>query len=188
MLREGIGHRFETCADSLAMGCLLAGLRGWLREHHGYYAAVRSRLSLIVGAMVLGAVVLDDHPRAAFAVGWSFQNMGIAFFIDACLHRKEGLLVRTLMSQPLTIVGRMSYSIYLWQQIFLDRQSAALMCRFPLNVFVVGVTAVVSYYGIESTSLALRHFVEPFLFRVRSRTPMVASAEPVAIVASAPHP
>jgi peptidoglycan/LPS O-acetylase OafA/YrhL len=44
----GIGHRFETCADALAIGCLLAGVRDWLATRPRYLAATRSPALLVL--------------------------------------------------------------------------------------------------------------------------------------------
>jgi hypothetical protein len=30
--RDGVGHRFETIADSIAIGCVLSGARSWLHR------------------------------------------------------------------------------------------------------------------------------------------------------------
>jgi peptidoglycan/LPS O-acetylase OafA/YrhL len=166
-LHDGIGHRFETCADSLATGCLLAAVRGWLTNRAWYTRIARSSTAVVVTGMVLASVVLDNHPRMAFLFGWSFQNVGIAFVIDACLRDASGGLGWLLTTAPAVAIGRMSYSIYLWQQLFLDRQSTSLMCRFPFNLVVVAATAVFSYRIVELGSLALRQRWEPRLFRAR---------------------
>jgi peptidoglycan/LPS O-acetylase OafA/YrhL len=174
---NGVGHRFETCADALAMGCLLAGIRAWLATRPVYAAALRSRAALtVVGAVVVGMVVFDAHPRAAFAVGWSVQNIGIAFVIDYCLSQHGRGLSAFLSTRPLVAIGRMSYSIYLWQQLFLDRTSVAAQCAFPLNLVAVAVCATVSYYGVELTSVALRQILEPRLFRTQAAAPGVGAS------------
>jgi len=162
----GIGHRFETCADALAMGCLLAGARAWLATRPRYATALRSRaLVAIVSGLVLAMVGFDTHPRAAFAITWSAQNLGIAFVIDHCLRHSERGLGAWLSKRPIVTIGRMSYSIYLWQQLFLDRTSAAALSAFPVNLVADAVCATASYYGVEATAMALRQVLEPRLFR-----------------------
>jgi peptidoglycan/LPS O-acetylase OafA/YrhL len=178
-LRDGIGHRFETCADALATGCLLAGVRDPLHANRWYAALQRSPVALaVIGAAVVGTIVLDAHPRAAFALGWSLQNVGIAFVVDYCLRHADRGFGALMSTRPLVAVGRMSYSIYLWQQIFLDRTSTALQCSFPLNLVAVAVCATASYYGVELTSMAARQLLEPRLFRERRPVPATIPAGP----------
>ncbi|HEX3867525.1 MAG TPA: acyltransferase [Gemmatimonadaceae bacterium] len=162
-LHEGIGHRFETCADSLATGCLLAGVRDWLGARRLYARYATASVALGVAVLALGTIVFDSHPQIAFAFGWSMQNIAIAFIIDVCLRDARGAW-SWLSSAPATALGRMSYSIYLWQQLFLDRQSNAAMCRFPINLFAVAGISALSYYAIEKGSLALRQRLEGRLF------------------------
>jgi peptidoglycan/LPS O-acetylase OafA/YrhL len=59
----------------------------------------------------------------------------------------------------------MSYSIYLWQQLFLNRYSTSVLTKFPLNILLVGLFALASYYLIESPSLRLRQRLESRLFK-----------------------
>jgi peptidoglycan/LPS O-acetylase OafA/YrhL len=58
--------------------------------------------------------------------------------------------------RPAVFVGGLSYSIYLWQQPFLDRHSTAVIASFPLNLLLVACAALASYYLIERPFLALR--------------------------------
>jgi peptidoglycan/LPS O-acetylase OafA/YrhL len=57
-------------------------------------------------------------------------------------------------------VGTLSYSLYLWQQPFLNRTEARVFTWFPLNIALVFVFALASYYGVEKPFLRLRQRVE----------------------------
>ncbi|MCU1280914.1 MAG: acyltransferase family protein [bacterium] len=176
-LHEGIGHRFETCADALATGCLLAGARNWLHARPTYAAALRSPPALLLaGAVVIGSIVLDGHPRAAFVLGWPVQNLGVAFVVDYCLRHPAMGFSGFLSTRPLVAVGRMSYSIYLWQQLFLDRESVAARCAFPLNLAGVALCATLSYYAVELGTVRLRELLEPRIFRSGFVAPVVTES------------
>jgi len=57
----------------------------------------------------------------------------------------------------MVFMGTLSYSLYVWQQLFLNRSSAAWMNAFPQNiVFAVGAS-MASYYLLEKPFLGLRH-------------------------------
>lgn len=51
--------------------------------------------------------------------------------------------------QPVRWVGKISYSLYLWQQLFLTHEQDSLFTTFPLNLMMAVFCAVVSYYLIE---------------------------------------
>jgi peptidoglycan/LPS O-acetylase OafA/YrhL len=68
-------------------------------------------------------------------------------------------------------IGRLSYSLYIWQQIalipagadvFLDRWPWAQWAgRFPQNLFFVFALALLSYYFLEQPMLRLKsHFAK----------------------------
>jgi peptidoglycan/LPS O-acetylase OafA/YrhL len=53
-------------------------------------------------------------------------------------------------------LGVLSYSLYLWQQLFLDRHSTSALTSFPVNVGAALVAAAVSYHIIERPALRLK--------------------------------
>jgi peptidoglycan/LPS O-acetylase OafA/YrhL len=157
--RAGIGETFPTVFDALATGCLLAGIRGWLASNGRYVAFSRSRLFAVVPLVVIVAVLV---PRVSFdfAVGQSIQNVGIALTVDWLVHRHETPVARfvggILDSRAITWLGRVSYSLYLWQQIFLNRTGTWWIQAFPVNVAAAVVAATLSYYVVEQPFLRLR--------------------------------
>jgi len=75
-----------------------------------------------------------------------------------------GRVGRILNSRPLVFVGVISYSIYLWQQLFLNRYVVAAPTSFPLNLTLVVLAALASYYVVERPTLRLRQRIEARLF------------------------
>ena len=75
-------------------------------------------------------------------------------------------------------VGRASYSIYLWQQLFLDRSSASWAVAFPMNLFLVAAVATISYHLIEKPSIATRVKAERWLEREFGTGNRRADAQP----------
>jgi peptidoglycan/LPS O-acetylase OafA/YrhL len=72
---------------------------------------------------------------------------------------------RILEWGPLRWVGRISYSLYLWQQLFLVEATpaTALVRRFPIDFVLTFACALASYYWVERPFLALkdRYFKKP---------------------------
>jgi peptidoglycan/LPS O-acetylase OafA/YrhL len=57
-------------------------------------------------------------------------------------------------------IGILSYSLYLWQQIFFDR-SIGLFSAFPLNILFIFVAACFSYGLIERPFLLIKSGAAP---------------------------
>ena len=178
----GVGHRFETVADAIAIGCVLAGSAERLRCHPRYRAFMDSRWFGLVPAVVMSASLLGDRPRLSFLFGFSVMNLGIALCVHWCVVHHHGRIGRVLNAAPFVYVGVLSYSMYLWQQIFLNRESAAVLNQFPANLLLAAAASVLSFYAIERPSLALRRHLERRWFvadsarRARPAAPSTAEA------------
>jgi peptidoglycan/LPS O-acetylase OafA/YrhL len=91
-------------------------------------------------------------------------NVGIALCLDFCLRRPRALPSRLLRARPLVAIGLGSYSLYLWQELFLNRHQAGVLQSFPLNVACAAAVAAASYFLVERPSLRLRARAEARLF------------------------
>jgi peptidoglycan/LPS O-acetylase OafA/YrhL len=152
---EGIGHRFETIADAIAIGCVLAGARPALHRTRWYPRLLASPLFVAVPV-----IAVHDHPLVNFAAGMTVTHIAIALCLDWCVTFHEGRVGRVLNATPLVFVGWLSYSLYLWQQPFLNRGSASPLAAFPVNIIIVVLLALTSYFLVERPALALRQRVE----------------------------
>jgi peptidoglycan/LPS O-acetylase OafA/YrhL len=157
---DGIGHRFETVADAIAIGCVLAGSRDWLHRYAPYWRMLTSPWFVVVPCFAVAGVLLDDHPIAHFLIGMSVTNVALMATIDWCVTFGTGRVGRILNWRPMVFVGTLSYSLYLWQQLFLNRSAHGPMSSFPMNIALAGALAVASYYLIERPALRLRRRLE----------------------------
>ena len=157
---DGVGHRFETVADAIAVGCVLAGIRPWLHRSALYLRALASPWFAAVPVIVFAANLSHDHPVVYFVAGLFVTNIGIAACLDRCVTFSEGPVGTLLNARLMVFVGSISYSLYLWQQLFLNRASAAATSTFPLNVSLAICAALASYYIVERPSLRLRRLLE----------------------------
>jgi peptidoglycan/LPS O-acetylase OafA/YrhL len=162
---DGIGHQFETVADALALGCLLAGKAYWPEPVRAFYEWIlQSRLMMAVPLVAIVTNAMHEHPLLFFFLGHTVVNVCAALCIDWAVRRQAGLIGRTLNSRPLVWIGVMSYSLYLWQQLFLNRHSESWTTSFPQNLVFVLAVAWVSYLLIERPALQLRQWLEPKIF------------------------
>jgi peptidoglycan/LPS O-acetylase OafA/YrhL len=178
---DGIGHRFETVADAIAIGCVLAGVRARLHRSPLYLRMLSSPAFLLVPLLTFAANLLGDHPVVYFGAAFTLVNLGVALCVDWCVTFADGRIGRVLNAQPLVFVGWLSYSLYLWQQLFLNRASGAWTASFPLNLTLAVVAALGSYYAIERPSLALRRRIER-----RFPRPIAANRPVAALVPAGP--
>lgn len=157
-----IEFRFEAIADCLAVGCVLAGTLDWLREQRLYQRLQRSKLMALLPVIILGIIYLGRTRlvKVYSVVGITVMALSIAACLDYCVTNHSGKIGRVLNSKPLVRIGTLSYSIYLWQQLFLNPSSSSIICRFPLNIILVCIAACLSYYMVEQPALRLRRFLD----------------------------
>jgi len=169
---DGIGERFETVADAMAIGCVLAGLRPYLHQYTRYRRFLGSALFLAIPLVGLAGNLTHDHPLVHFGIGMTVANIAVALGLDWCVTFSDGRVGRVLNCAPLVYIGGLSYSLYLWQQPFLNRASTATVAAFPFNIVGVVCCAIAAHYLVERPSLRLRHRLES---RSRSSVTHVAA-------------
>ena len=84
------------------------------------------------------------------------------------------LFSRILETSPMRWIGKISYSLYIWQQLFLGTIRGPLplgrLQEFPLNIVAVFVCAAASYYLLERPLVAIGHSLSSG-FRLRKAGP-----------------
>jgi peptidoglycan/LPS O-acetylase OafA/YrhL len=153
-------HRFEGVADSISIGCLLAGLRTWLHCQDWYQRLLR--LAGFYPFLAIVITLLGHHP-AYFPISIyvatliSGRNVCIVLFLDWCLTKYESKTGRVLNSRPMVFIGVISYSIYLWQEPFF---ASTFNIPLPARFGLIATFALASYYLVERPSLQLRQYLE----------------------------
>lgn len=145
--------RTDIASEWLLWGCVAS-----LAERHQHGAeivrAMSSRwASLLVVPLVAAAAAIDAN--------WKVVNMLVslsalalpALFLGT-VQRPESLLGRLLELPAVAWLGKISFSLYLWQQLFFTwdaaRSSAmGLLQSFPVNAVLAVVCAAASFYFIE---------------------------------------
>jgi peptidoglycan/LPS O-acetylase OafA/YrhL len=153
-----IGNSFETTADALAMGCLLALWHAPLEARAWYRRAVTTRW--LIPVLLLASVALSLRYRPGILLGESLANLAVAFLIARSVGYPNGRWGQLLNARPMVLVGTLSYSLYLWQQLFLNRNAPGLLTSAPLNIALALGCAVLSYRFVEEPMLRLRARIE----------------------------
>lgn len=146
---------FPMVADSLAVGCLLAEWKGRLALFGWYRALLKPLPSLV---MVVGVLLIHPYMNrtVGLVIGTSAINVLIAILIHRCLLVQQGAWFRILNWKPIVWIGGLSYSLYLWQQLFIDRSGGLWMNWFPQNAVLAVVAALASFYLVERPLQGLR--------------------------------
>jgi peptidoglycan/LPS O-acetylase OafA/YrhL len=178
--RAGLEHPFPVFMDALAMGAAVAMLEPRLKR---YQAALASRWFLLVPALTFLLLLVQFWDSGVYqTIGLTGLHLGIALSLRHVMERRYWLL----NSPPVMWLGAISYSLYLWQQLFLDRSSSAPWAAFPLNLVFSLVLAAASYHLIEQPGLKIRERFSPkrIPFVVpdeATREPEACTTEPIAV-------
>jgi peptidoglycan/LPS O-acetylase OafA/YrhL len=163
----GIGETFPTVADSLAVGCMLALTREKLETNKKYMSGLDSCLAPAAFALLF-IVHASKFVLPNWAIGISIENVCVAICLHWAITYPEGYWGRVLNSWPVVYLGTISYSLYLWQQLFLNRNSFAWINSFPQNVIATLAISSLAYYIIERPALRLRKHLEDKFFLHKS--------------------
>lgn len=141
---------FETRADALAIGCLLAianregKIPRWLIEWKWLSAVA------LVATIISSAIVLNG-PRYA----WTLVAVAFAVILVQAIGNSQSRWFRWLDSRPLQALGVVSYSLYLYHP-FANRLPAVLH-KLPLEVLFAIALATASYWIVEKPFLVIKN-------------------------------
>ncbi|HEX5125704.1 MAG TPA: acyltransferase [Rhodocyclaceae bacterium] len=144
--------RFEVSGDAIAMGCLYAMWRA--REIRlssrsnawGAYAA-SAALTLIL------LTTSFKWPMFWNSIGIVAANCLIVLILHAAITAPRTLAFSWLNSGVTVWIGTLSYSLYLWQQVFIY---GGFRLPAPLNLIAIFTCALLSYYLVETPFLKLK--------------------------------
>jgi peptidoglycan/LPS O-acetylase OafA/YrhL len=189
--RPRIGMMLHTRADSLMIGALLALI--CLNEDH---LRILKRLvgSWLIPVVSLCFLLIDTlltmHFKGEYvlSIGYSLQNLMIALLMAHVVFYDKTILGRILNYPVVVHVGLISYSLYLWQQLFLTTNNTTFSGLFPWNIVCAFVAAELSYYMLEKPFLRWRKRfsnVQDDAAQPREDIPLQPGAERLAASASA---
>ncbi len=155
--------RTDIQADSILWGVLVAllyGERSWQLRLQKFYSLPASWPTLVIALLAIQSIP-DLNWKLNFLL-ISIKAVLIPLVILGTVIQHSALAGRILETPILRWLGRLSYSLYLWQQLFLvwndDRAPAlAWLQIFPSNLLAVFACATVSMLFIENPLIAAGH-------------------------------
>lgn len=149
-----MGH---TRMDSMMFGCVAAILLG----HAVFRARVIRFLEMggrwiALGCLVGSLYLTQFVPHYLQTVGLSLEGACIALMLIWLVCRAEGGMGRVLNTPVLVHVGLISFSLYLWQQLFVNEKTIPLLRHLPMCLICSFALAEFSYWFIERPFLRMR--------------------------------
>jgi peptidoglycan/LPS O-acetylase OafA/YrhL len=150
-------REFQAVSDALAAGACLAIFSDRLPRIRGYSEFVRSPVSALIGVVAVGVSTYSFKVSPGVFYVWmqSLANIGMVLALEYALAGERGIIFRFLNSRAVAYVGVISYSLYLWQELFLDPTSWSWYARFPQNLVLTIAASLLSYYLVEKPFLRL---------------------------------
>jgi peptidoglycan/LPS O-acetylase OafA/YrhL len=96
------------------------------------------------------------NPGLYYVFGQSIANVAIALCVDRSVRLPSDAFGRLINTRPFVFVGVLSYSLYLWQEPFLDPSSPYRPSALFYKVVFAFAAAALSYYLVEKPFLKLR--------------------------------
>lgn len=144
---------FFLSVNAIATGCVLAGARPRLHTNAGYLRFLRSKWLGMLPFVTLLLACWQGHGAVPL---YGITAVCIAVLLDRVITVPGGFAA-FLNWKPVVWLGALSYSLYIWQQIFLNRFVDNVSTTFPLNLALTMGCALASFYLIERPVLSSRN-------------------------------
>jgi peptidoglycan/LPS O-acetylase OafA/YrhL len=152
-----------TQMNAIATGCILAfavfnyheQLIGILKGRRAVALTLFSFIALIASAVL-------NHLSGKYTI--FLADPATSLLLAACIlgiwYSPRGRLHLCLNNPAIVAMGILSYSIYLWQQLFADPLTLPFatnwVCRWPQNLLFIFIAATASYFIVERPFLLLK--------------------------------
>ena len=149
----------HTRLDSLMFGCAIALFYGDARFQRAIDIAFRLGACWIALLYLFVIAPYTTHWHSNLyqsALGYTLDSLCVSTLILWLVQHAHSIPGRVLNSRFMIHIGVISYSLYLWQQMFLAPANKTWMGHFPLNILCALVLAEFSFFAIERPFLRLR--------------------------------
>ncbi|MBW7914020.1 MAG: acyltransferase [Taibaiella sp.] len=171
-VRGQIDNMIFTSCDSLLLGCLMAILEKTSYKDRMIRILADTRVTICSAAFIFVAspyLILAYKGAYNLTIGMTLMNIGIASLIMFSIHRNN-FWSQLLNLKTVATVGVLSYSIYIWQQLFLFTNVQWMnvtiaghkfyLNQFPQNFILVALVSCASYYLYEKQFLKLKNRIK----------------------------
>ena len=136
---------FHMRMDNLMIGCAAAMFCDQLQFKWKWVAPV-----IIFLFVVSPYLVTQFHGYYLLPFGYSLDNLAITYLLLYVVRNPGSLSGHVLNNRVIAHIGVISYSLYLWQELFLGKWA------FPWSVLGALMAAELSWRIVEKPALGLR--------------------------------
>jgi len=145
--------------DPIAIGSLLALCSVSPKFCNAIRVQRSTAFALIAACTLIIVLSLWARPIVSIydvSISLTVESLCIAAIVWLAANHSDGLLGRTLTSRSMVGLGTLAYSLFLWQQLFLNPRHHESIYSWPLNILAAIACAIVSYVVIERPFLQLK--------------------------------
>lgn len=153
-------YRTDTRIDSILYGAMFACLLELVRFDR-FIRAIGGTAGFVAGIVLLLFTFVYRDPVFRETVRYSVQGVALIPVLYAVLFNPRFAPLRRLLElPPMVLLGRLSYSLYLWHEVVLSVMPkvlpGTLWSLYLVQLPLCFVIAAASYYGVERPFLTLR--------------------------------
>jgi peptidoglycan/LPS O-acetylase OafA/YrhL len=150
---------FWEYADCIASGAALALLI--FMNAHKYLEFISKKIVIVSLFIVTTIIWILKHNFLLGIITVPFYNLTFALLATGLVYNSitsEKKWISILLSNPgIIYVGKLSFSIYLWQQVFLvPAHQKPLTNDLKISFLMIAVLSLFSYYCVEKPFLELK--------------------------------
>src|SRR5882757_3704093 len=131
---------FGAIADALLWGCLLAFYKNSVRKFTVHPACGALITSSTIALLIALSISHIQHITV-------FLHLLPALLLASILFSEKNPVNALLQMSPLRFIGRLSYSVYIWQQLLLGGPGAKV--NIYLSLLLIAALSFLSYTLIE---------------------------------------
>ncbi|MEH2191975.1 MAG: acyltransferase [Nostoc sp.] len=148
----------HTSIDSIMVGCLMGILTLFPVLSQRIYKLKGFSIVILLVWPLFITPILDHLIRGyLISIGLTIDAIILGILI-VWLHANPLSYANKLLSIPVIVyIGKISYSLYIWQQLFLTNDNTTISGIFPYNVGFSFLAGLASYYLIEKPCLKLKN-------------------------------
>lgn len=156
-LRDYLGMMLHTSVDAILIGCYTCLKQEKIKAL--FDSSSKTPVLLTLGTLVLFLVIPPIASRFGgywvATYGRTIEAAMAAILVVAVVHLKDFWLSKVLRTRAFVFIGTISFSLYLWQQLF-NGIGSPFALAFPLNIIQSVAAACLSYWLIEKPFLLIK--------------------------------
>jgi len=143
--------------QAIAVGCLFSVLVFKYPVSKRVFGIGKVVFNILAFFLIL-VIPYDDLFNLESVFTGLLISLLIGYLIISNIILQNDIAFRFLNIKLLNIIGVLSYSIYIWQQIFtsMDKKLPGFMVNYPYNILCIIIVSCCSYYFYERSFLKLK--------------------------------